>query len=77
MKTINELTVKVTYNVTLSDVEVSDEVYDALMEISEEGGKAPDRNDPDNDLTIGSDWLADNINEDDAHDWSHEIYEIN
>lgn len=32
MKTIKDLTIKVTYRVGLGDVEVSDEVYNALGE---------------------------------------------
>lgn len=39
MKTIKDLTVKVTYTVGLSNVQVSDEVYEALSNCYDKGGE--------------------------------------
>ena len=38
MKKIKDLTIKVTYRVGLSDVEVPDKVYDELAKAYDEGG---------------------------------------
>lgn len=80
MKIIKDLRVKATYTVCLSEVEVPDEIYDALRNAYEEGGRVPD---PDecccrgNDaLAKASEWLSDNIQESDAIDWESEIEDI-
>ena len=71
MKTINNLTVTVTYTVGLGNIKVPKEVYDDLIkhydneswEVSED--------------SIAAEWLADNIKEKDAMDWSYEIDDLN
>ena len=39
MKTIKDLTVKVTYTVGLSDVEVNEKVYDALNDLAKRASR--------------------------------------
>lgn len=63
MKKIKDLTIKVTYRVGLSDVEVPDKVYD-------EGGYVPEGDD---ELENANEWLLDNIRQEDAMDWEFEI----
>lgn len=77
MKTIKDLTVKVTYTVGLSNVQVSDEVYEALSNCYDKGGEVPM---PDEctinghpELVEASEWLSDNTREADAMDWEYEI----
>lgn len=74
MKTIEDITVKVTYTVGLGGLEVSNELYEILSSIE---GKELDTNHL---LTErkqkAMDWLSDNIKERDAMDWSYEIEEI-
>lgn len=77
MKTINDITVKVTYTVSLGSIEVDDEIYEAIC------------NSYDNNLQLGSDcfigeidaveaseWLNDHIRESDAMDWEYEIEDL-
>lgn len=80
MKTIKDLTVKVTYTVGLSDVEVSDEVYESMTAAYDKGGEVPS---PDEcylngkqELSLASHWLTDNIQESDAMYWVYEIEDI-
>lgn len=74
MKTIKDLTIKVTYRVGLGDVEVSDEVYDALGECYDKGGDVSGASTCTTDEeSIASEWLSDNIREADAMDWEYEI----
>lgn len=77
MKTIKDLTIKVTYIVGLSDVEVPNEVYNALSECYDRGGDVPM---PDEccingqpELAEAAEWLTDNIQQNDAMDWKFEI----
>lgn len=71
MRTIKDLTVKVTYTVGLSDVEVPEEVAKQLEQMADygfavedcESGKYPE----------AFDWLAYNIRERDAMDWAYEV----
>ena len=78
MKTIKDLQVKITYTVGLCNVEVTDEIYDALTEIYDvKNGLVPD---PDECFIKGerhlenvSEWILDNISEKDAMDWEAEI----
>lgn len=67
MKTIKNLTVTVTYIVGLGNVEVSEEVYNDLTEHYENNvWEVPED-------SIAAEWLADNIKEKDAMNWSYEI----
>lgn len=56
MKKIKDLTIKVTYRVGLSNVEVPDEVYDELAKAYDEGGYVPEWND---ELENANEWLLD------------------
>ena len=69
MKKIKNLSVKVTYHASNGDVEVSDEVYEQLMNNSEFSS-----DDMENSEAIS--WLSDNISEDDAMDWTFEVDDI-
>lgn len=77
MKTINDITVKVTYTVSLGSIEVDDKIYKAIC------------NSYDNNLQLGSDcfideidavktseWLDNHIRESDAMDWEYEIEDL-
>lgn len=67
MKTIKDLTVKVTYRVGLGNVEVTDEVYDQLSQCYNEwGGDVPA-------LSETEEWMNDNIRQEDAMEWEFEI----
>lgn len=70
MKKIKYLTIKVTYSVGLSDVEVPDKVYDELAKAYDEGGHVPEWDD---ELENANEWLIDNIRQEDAMDWEFEI----
>lgn len=77
MKTIKDLTVKVTYRVGLGNVKVPNKVYDALSQCYDEGGEVPM---PDEctitgrkELAEAAEWLSDNIQQNDAMDWEFEI----
>ena len=65
-----DLTIKVTYRVGLSDVEVPDKVYDELAKAYDEGGYVPEGDD---ELENANEWLLDNIRQEDAMDWEFEI----
>ena len=67
MKTINNLTVTVAYTVGLGNIKVPEEVYDDLTKHYNSGSwEVPED-------SIAAEWLADNIKEKDATDWSYEI----
>lgn len=70
MKKIKDLMVKVTYTVSLSDIEVPDEVFDELAKAYDEGGDMPEWDD---ELENANEWLSDNIKQEDATDWEYEI----
>ncbi|MDY3852449.1 MAG: hypothetical protein SO013_06110 [Prevotella sp.] len=73
MKTIKDLTVKVTYTVGLSDVQVSDVVYDALEFLADLGETNCDHIDDGEEVGRAFEWLTNHIREDDACDWSYEV----
>lgn len=72
MKTIKDLTVRVKYTVGLGDVEVSDEVYEALQNLADRGEMNCDFVD-DKQVETAFEWLSDHIHEDDAIDWNYEV----
>lgn len=76
MKKINSISVSVTYSVSLGNIEVPDDIYDALIDCEM---KELDFNDCN--LTEleekAQEWLANNIHESDAYNWSFEIDDIN
>jgi hypothetical protein len=70
MKKIKDLTIKVTYIVGLSNIEVPDEVYNELDKAYDEGGDVPEWDD---ELENANEWLLDNIRQNDAMEWEFEI----
>jgi hypothetical protein len=72
MKTIKNLTVKVTYTATLGNVEVSEKEYEALKNLAEYGSGDPfeDFNDHPRDAFK---WLKDHIHEDDVIDLNYKV----
>ncbi|MDM1551535.1 hypothetical protein [Empedobacter falsenii] len=75
MKILNEITVKVTYEVTLGGLEVPSDIFEKLEEIYDRGGDVNmsklERNSPE-----VLEFLNENFKEDDACDWSYTIDEI-
>lgn len=70
MKTINNLTVTVTYTVGLGNIKVPEEVYDDLTKYYDDGlWEVPED-------SVAAEWLADNIKEKDAMDLSYEIDDL-
>ena len=74
MKTVKDLTISVKYRVGLGDVDMPQNVYDQLVEASENG----DEIDPcDNrKYSDAAEWLSDNIKERDCMEWSAEVDDI-
>jgi hypothetical protein len=74
MRTVKNLTVKVTYRVGLGDVEMPQGVYDKINEAADNGDK----------ISISGmseypealEWLSSNICEGDCMDWVAEIEDI-
>lgn len=64
--------VKVTYTVSLGEVEIPQDVYGELMEIYQQS-ETVDWNDE----RKATEWLLRNIEENDCLDWEAEINEIN
>lgn len=75
MKIIQNIDVTVTYSVELSNVEVQDDIYDAL--VNNEGYEF-DCNDPSLSEVEQKalDWICDHIHESDAYDWQNTINNI-
>lgn len=71
MKTINNLTVTVTYTVGLGNIKVPKEVYDDLIKYYDAGLREVPED------FIAAEWLADNIKERDAMDWRYKIDNLN
>ena len=76
MKRIKDLTVTVTYTVSLSDVEVNEKVFDALNALADRGCLHCNLVDRDELVGTAFEWLGDNINENDACNWEYEIEEM-
>ena len=73
MINVKDISVKVTYTVTLGDVEMTEEEYAQLLEACENmeeidgtGIKYPE----------AVSWISAEIRERDAHEWSYEVNEI-
>lgn len=75
MKTINNLWVEVTYKVGLGDVQVSDEVYDALVN-SEAITLEDDNPYLSKEENVALDWLVNNIKEDDCCEIKFEVLSV-
>lgn len=78
MKRIKDLTVTVRNTVELHDVEVPDEVYDALFSASLTGKEIPRTEfiTGSRKLRLASEWLSRNIDEIQANDWDYIINEL-
>jgi hypothetical protein len=74
MKVIKELSVTVKYTVSISELEVSDEVYNQLVDANERGEEI----DPSGSMSFpdASDWISSIVKEADSLYWSAEINEI-
>ena len=71
MKTVKDLTVVVRYRVGLSDIEMPQEVYDQLIEATDNGDVIDSsgmRKHPE-----AAEWLSENIRERYCMDWECEI----
>lgn len=73
---IKNLYVKVIYHVGLSDVEVSDELYEALQHLADCGTTSDTFLGLDEQVNTATEWLGDNICEDDACDLEYEITDM-
>ena len=71
MRTIKDLTVKVTYSVGLSDVEVSEKVAKQLEQMADCGFSISDSEI--NKFPEAFEWCSNNISEDDALYWEYEV----
>ena len=71
MRTIKDLTVKVTYSVGLSDVKVPEEVAKQLEQMADYGFSVEDCES--SKYPEAFDWLSYNIRERDAMDWAYEV----
>ena len=76
MKKINDITVKVTYTVGLSNVQVSDELYEAICNSYDNGYRLGSDCDSGDDACDATDWISSNIRESDAMDWEYEIEDL-
>ena len=74
MRTIKDLTVKVTYSVGLSDVKVPEEVAKQLEQMADYGFTICDSEI--DKFPEAFEWCSENISEDDALYWEYEV-EIN
>ena len=73
---IKDLWVKVTYEVRLGDLEMPQEVFDEINEAIDRGRDIDTMSGIDNDYENASDWLTDNIKEQDCMECKFEIIEI-
>lgn len=78
MKTIKDLTVRMTFNVGFQDVEVSESVFNGLNKIAEKGSYSDsDMNrTKDQEILNAWDWLSSNISTDDAMDIEYEVEDL-
>lgn len=75
MKKIENIHVKVTYEVGLNDIKVDSKTYDALMELTDVSGKVDWSPKTENE-SAAFDWLNANIREDDCCELEYEIVEF-
>jgi hypothetical protein len=74
MKTIKDLTVSVTYTVSLENVKVPDRILRQLDSIYDNGGWCSNDGSHNAD---GVEWLCENIEEQDACEWEYKIDFLN
>lgn len=70
---VKSVTVTVTYQVELSELEMDEEVYNQILEANEKGISLDIHN---TEYPKASDWLCDNIEERDAYEWQIEVDDI-
>ena len=75
MKNIKDLTVKVTYEVGLGDLEMPIEVYNQIMEADENGDDIETMS-GNRKYEEAAEWLSQNIQERDCMEWKAEVIEI-
>lgn len=75
MRTLEDLHIKVTYTVKLSDLEVSDEVFNELLQLYYQNDSIDGFDDTRHPKAIQ--WLNKNIEEQDAYELNYEIELIN
>jgi len=75
MKNIKDLTVKVTYEVGLGDLEMPIDVYNEIKEADENGDEI-DGMGSSGKYLLASEWLSQNIQERDCMEWKAEIVEL-
>lgn len=75
MKNIKDLTVKVTYDVGLGDLEMPIEVYNEIQEADENGDEIDGMSSAGKYLKA-SEWLSQNIQERDCMEWKAAVIEI-
>jgi hypothetical protein len=73
MKTIKDLSVKVTYSVGLGGLKVSNKVFEQLNEIADSGNEVDGTG---MDFPEAVEWLRDNIKERDCCELQYEIGEL-
>jgi len=73
MKTIKKLKVKVTFQVGLGNVKVSNKIFEQLNEITENGGEIDGMR---WDCPESLEWLKENIRERDCFNLNYEITEL-
>lgn len=75
MKNIKDLTVKVTYEVGLGDLEMPIEVYNQIME-AEKNGDDIETMTGNRKYEEAAEWLSQNIQERDCMEWKAEVIDI-
>lgn len=75
MVTIKDLTVKVTYRVSLGDIEIPKKVHQQLLEAKESGDEI-NMGEQDSRYQDAYEWLSCNIRERDCMDWDAEIEDV-
>ena len=73
MGKLKNISVTVTYSVQLGDVDVDSTAYKQLKKVIDLGGEIEGG---DHVMPAASEWLADNIREEDAMDWNYEITDL-
>jgi hypothetical protein len=76
MKQIEDLWVKIIYEVRLGDLEMPQEVFDEINQAIDRGRDIDTMSGMDDDYPNASDWLTENIKENDCMEWKAEIIEI-
>jgi hypothetical protein len=76
MKKIDDITVTVTYKVSLSDIKVSNTLFKQLENLYEYGLFDSSERVIIHENSSAIDWITNNINEEDAYEWEYEIDDL-